>query len=392
MQHVDEGQLHAYLDGELTEPGEDPREVERHLAECAECRATMDGVRLLRERGRALLVDPLPVEQPPFDAVIARARRPAPRPAASPRRAARLAWAASLVVALGAGWLARDLLRQEPAPGMEMAASMEDSSAPTPQAAAAPAQQDAAVAPVQSEESAPVATAAAPAAPAATNAAGRAGQAPGEGEVGGTLALNQPAPPPTVEVEGVVALGYGTQRREIAGGPAAADQTGVATAPPPPPPPTVAAPGAPEPAAAAAAARPVAARSARVMAAPFGDPGGWATVDRGTAEQRLGAPLALVPGLPVLGYELSVGAEGPAVRVRQRLPGGEVLTLLAQRAAGTARESTRSRAPASEQTAGPSPGQASAESEATRRVRTLFLSGRAAIPADSLAALLAKAR
>ena len=41
MQHVDEGQLHAYLDGELTEPGDGPREVERHLEECAECRALM---------------------------------------------------------------------------------------------------------------------------------------------------------------------------------------------------------------------------------------------------------------------------------------------------------------------------------------------------------------
>ena len=67
MQHVDEGQLHAYLDGELTEPGEDPRGVERHLAECAECRALLDGVKLLRARGRAFLADPLPVEPPPSE-------------------------------------------------------------------------------------------------------------------------------------------------------------------------------------------------------------------------------------------------------------------------------------------------------------------------------------
>src|SRR5215218_4397780 len=100
MQHIDEGQLHAYLDGELTEPGDDPREVERHLEECAECRGVMDGVRLLRERGRSLLADPLPVEQPPFEAVVARSRRTRPRAAWLPRRVAPLAWAASVVVAL----------------------------------------------------------------------------------------------------------------------------------------------------------------------------------------------------------------------------------------------------------------------------------------------------
>src|SRR5829696_3181268 len=132
MQHVDEGQLHAYLDGELTEPGDDPREVERHLAGCAECQALLDGVKLLRERGRSLLADPLPVAAPPFEEVIARANRPAPKAGWLPRRAATLAWAASIMVALGAGWLARDLLRREEAPRAEMAASLPESAAPAP--------------------------------------------------------------------------------------------------------------------------------------------------------------------------------------------------------------------------------------------------------------------
>ena len=41
MSHVDDGTLHAYLDGELT-PVERAR-LEGHVAECAACRNRLDG-------------------------------------------------------------------------------------------------------------------------------------------------------------------------------------------------------------------------------------------------------------------------------------------------------------------------------------------------------------
>src|SRR6266702_7658635 len=53
MSHVDEGTLHAYLDGEL--PTVERAAVERHIAECATCRANLAEERALLERATALL-------------------------------------------------------------------------------------------------------------------------------------------------------------------------------------------------------------------------------------------------------------------------------------------------------------------------------------------------
>jgi len=62
MSHVDEGTLHAYLDGEL--PSAERTAVEAHLVECATCRANLIEERALRERASALLGSALPVERP----------------------------------------------------------------------------------------------------------------------------------------------------------------------------------------------------------------------------------------------------------------------------------------------------------------------------------------
>jgi protein TonB len=78
MPHVDEGQLHAYLDGELPAIGGDVGELERHLAGCGECRAALAEARRIHARASALLRAASPPETivPPFAAVIGRALGP----------------------------------------------------------------------------------------------------------------------------------------------------------------------------------------------------------------------------------------------------------------------------------------------------------------------------
>jgi hypothetical protein len=98
MSHVDDGALHAYLDGELS-PVERER-LEAHLADCPACRARLDEERALVERASQLLGLALPPERaappPPLHQlrqprVLWRLRMP-------------LAWAASLVLAVGFGY------------------------------------------------------------------------------------------------------------------------------------------------------------------------------------------------------------------------------------------------------------------------------------------------
>ncbi|HEY6808378.1 MAG TPA: zf-HC2 domain-containing protein [Gemmatimonadales bacterium] len=99
MSHADDGTLHAYLDGELS-PVERER-LERHLADCAACRARRDEERALIERADALLARAAPPDRaaPPLSEL----RRP--RPAWVLRFP--LAWAAMLVLAFGVGWYLR---------------------------------------------------------------------------------------------------------------------------------------------------------------------------------------------------------------------------------------------------------------------------------------------
>lgn len=102
MQHVDEGRLHAWLDGEL--PADEARALERHLDECAACRALVEEERRIRDAASSILrgADPGPISPPgviPLHLSPARGRRVA-RPWVT------LGWAASVVLALGIGWLA----------------------------------------------------------------------------------------------------------------------------------------------------------------------------------------------------------------------------------------------------------------------------------------------
>jgi len=102
MSHVDEGTLHAYLDGEL--PSGERAALEAHLAGCATCRANLTEERALRERATAVLGSARPAERPapPLEQL----RR---EPQRSPWRVRRsFAWAASIALALGLGYYMRN--------------------------------------------------------------------------------------------------------------------------------------------------------------------------------------------------------------------------------------------------------------------------------------------
>jgi anti-sigma factor RsiW len=106
MSHLDEGLLTAFLDEELSEA--ERRSAESHLAACPECRRLFDELKAFAAEADGLVGA---VEVPPRAGVPA---APSPEGVANrPRnRVARwrgLAWAASVVLALGLGWLASDL-------------------------------------------------------------------------------------------------------------------------------------------------------------------------------------------------------------------------------------------------------------------------------------------
>src|SRR5690606_32012518 len=97
MSHVDDGTLHAYLDGALdalSDAGELPdgmtgADVTSHLSTCADCRARLEAERAVRESAGAVLGDlPMPGQHVPDLPALDTTR---------PRRMRRvpLSWAAS---------------------------------------------------------------------------------------------------------------------------------------------------------------------------------------------------------------------------------------------------------------------------------------------------------
>lgn len=104
MPHIPEEELHAYLDQALSRS--QCVEIERHLADCADCRATRDGIAALRDRTTALLaVLAPPLTLPPAWGTLGGLHR-----AADSRRQLlirRAIVAASLIGAVALGWSAR---------------------------------------------------------------------------------------------------------------------------------------------------------------------------------------------------------------------------------------------------------------------------------------------
>jgi len=109
MSHVDEGALHAYLDGALDEyPAAEAQRVREHLEICAACREQLETERGIREAAGSILALAAPeVEVPTFEELRAYVRANAPKRSPVSARLYRLSWAASVVLALGTGWLLR---------------------------------------------------------------------------------------------------------------------------------------------------------------------------------------------------------------------------------------------------------------------------------------------
>lgn len=119
MPHLSDGELHAYLDGALEHlPRGRAEEIREHLRTCEACRSRLAGEQELLERSGAILDAgaPASVEAPPLEELRERARIREERAAEERRRPWRamprtqvLAWAATVVLALGIGWVTRDL-------------------------------------------------------------------------------------------------------------------------------------------------------------------------------------------------------------------------------------------------------------------------------------------
>lgn len=122
MRHLDEGILQAWLDGPRGGlPDEERAAVAEHLASCADCAVRLETLRETTDQAVALLgpLEASDEELPDFEAIVARARDLGTR--ARPwRRWVAPAWAASVAVALGVGWLTNEMSRVgvEPSPSV----------------------------------------------------------------------------------------------------------------------------------------------------------------------------------------------------------------------------------------------------------------------------------
>ncbi|MBK9549898.1 MAG: zf-HC2 domain-containing protein [Gemmatimonadetes bacterium] len=98
--HLDDGTIHELLDGEI--PSAQLPPLQAHLASCAECRARLESAREMVDFSDELveLLDDPPVAAPVATVVT-------PLPSRSSPWIRQLAWAASIAVAVGAGWYAR---------------------------------------------------------------------------------------------------------------------------------------------------------------------------------------------------------------------------------------------------------------------------------------------
>jgi hypothetical protein len=148
MSHVDDGELTAYADGAYPVSDPDALRISAHLSTCDNCRTRLEQAHALRDRAAEILAyaTPSPVVAPPFETLQAQI-------ATSPVKARRhinLAWAATVIMALGLGWFGRGAWQNPPTgrngmttlnvPAASTEIAEEDAS-PPPAAAPAPAPQ-----------------------------------------------------------------------------------------------------------------------------------------------------------------------------------------------------------------------------------------------------------
>lgn len=360
MSHTDDGLLHTWLDGEL--PPAEEAELREHLATCAACRERADAARATRTRAHEILryADPVGIDQPDFATIMARRAgagaggaagadagvgegrggggRPAIRPLLLP-------WAASVLLAVGAGWFAQELIEGRGADGGRVATIQAEAASSEAADAAGSAAADAA-APAMEPQPAPAAFSTGPDEAAATRSGAAGAGAPppaAAGRLEPEVPLAATARRPEAEAaEDRATVGEAARQ-------AAEPATQPATQPGIGP---VAAMGAERRARTAQEAEPAADRDAaaaqgyeavRAAAPPPAPPAalqapppGWRPATARDAAVALGQAPRLAGGLPVVGYALGTEATGDegAVRVTQRLPGGELLELV-QRPVGT---------------------------------------------------------
>ena len=311
MQHLDDAQLQAWLDRDRSGISQaEAAEVENHVGECEACAARLAELEATSTRARSLLAVAAPAAEgpPDFAEVVRRSRRRAPSGGGG-RWWMAAGWAASLVVATGLGWLSHDLLRPGPEADTPSAvAEAERSVAAAPQ-------------PVEVEPDAAAAAREAAADPdpeitvAPTTFADAA--APGQFE----------AEPESLRVQGQVRAEDGSplaSAQVTIQGSALGTMTGAdGTFSLPVPADALAEPAAP-------AAVEMADESREV----------WTPVTRTHAESQAGFAVLIVPELAIAEIELGEVRGAVAVRVRQALDSGATLTLVQQRADGSAGEPT----------------------------------------------------
>lgn len=412
MKHLDEGQLQAWLDRPRSGLG--PREageIERHLRECEECARRLEELRDLADRADSILstVEPADARVPPFGEVEARSGR-----GGGARRGRRglvaLAWAASLVGAIGVGWLTNELQRGgrvavESGPP-EPAAVEAPSGAPAdaPSRAADTAGDDPQVAEAADTAEPPAAAAAerrartdqaapAPATIAPTTFAeprvvrGRVTDEEGQPLASAQVVAGDGEAGSLTEEDGSFSLELSEALASADSGVSVtAEQIGYAAATrriAPEEGDTVATEFRLRERAVAldemtveAAPSAQAARAYREARQAEGASGGWRSLSRELAEAWAGFAVLTVPGLEVLAVEVGELEGAPAVRVRQAVGPETVLTLVQRRAQG----------------ATPAVDQPDGVATASTRRGELLITGTAPMPADSLRGLLSRIR
>jgi hypothetical protein len=121
MRHIPEEELHSYLDQALSRS--QCVEIESHLARCAWCRESRDGIAALRDRTTGLLSTLTPVRHripPSWESLSMQATARDTRRSSLAHAAL---WAASIAAAVGLGWGGLGLLRQPPGTASPQAAT-----------------------------------------------------------------------------------------------------------------------------------------------------------------------------------------------------------------------------------------------------------------------------
>jgi hypothetical protein len=153
MRHVDDGTLHAWLDGEVTDRAL-AAWVDEHLRDCADCAARLAAARATIAQAEALLARAAPdIHRLPFERLAERTGPPVAPGVRTRRWLMPASWAASVALAAVLGWVAREgasQYEQAPVPASAVAQApvttpetdpdgrVSDSAAPpaTPQAGA----------------------------------------------------------------------------------------------------------------------------------------------------------------------------------------------------------------------------------------------------------------